>query len=84
MIAIDQLRRRARSGWHLAQARLLIAQVDRRQARRRRLKTSQPYDELRCPWFLGALFLAALVVAIDVGDSWSAVIALFASMATGA
>ncbi len=82
MITFKRMRARARHAWRLAQARLVIAQVERRQAQRQRAP-NPGYDELRCPWFVGVMLLALLVLVIDVPDHWPVVIAFLASMATG-
>jgi hypothetical protein len=83
VITLNRMRLHARHAWYLAQARLLIAQVNRRQAQRRRLP-NPGYDELSCPWFVGVMFAAILVLSIDMGDKWPEVIAFILSATSGA
>lgn len=80
MMTINRLRQRARHGWRLAQARRLIAQVNRRHAQRQRVP-NPGYDELRSPLFLTVLVAAVLVLVLDVGDHWPAVMAYLATFA---
>lgn len=85
MRRLRALQRRLRAAWYLAQARMLIAGVNRRQAARQRLRQPCPgYDELRSPWFLGTMILAFLVLVIDIGDHWGAVLARLAGAISGA
>jgi hypothetical protein len=74
---------RVQQAWHMAQAWLLLMQANRRTKRRHRLP-SPGYDELRSPAFIVVMLAAVVVLAIDMGDAWPAVIALLRVAVVGA
>jgi hypothetical protein len=53
----------------------LMARVRRTQARQAR-PANPGYDELSCPWFLGVMGMAMVVLFIDCADAWPTVLAV--------
>jgi hypothetical protein len=41
------------------------------------------YDELSCPWYLGVMAVAILVLVVDVRDAWPEVLALASQLING-
>ena len=74
MRTLRQHRMRLRSLLLQRQCDGLMARVRRAQARQAR-PANPGYDELSCPWFLGVMGVAVLVLAIDCCDAWPTVMA---------
>lgn len=79
MITINRLRNRAGFALHKWQARRLLARINRRQAMAER-PANPGYDELRCPYFLGTMALAVIVLLVDELDGWASVETMLAGL----